>query len=79
MMVVMSLFPGGVLQFWDVIQHGYWHTRGLEYTASWQVRLFEWLRLPGDLVFIFAGALPLAIAAGKGWLSVRATRRRTAA
>ncbi|HET7569857.1 MAG TPA: cbb3-type cytochrome c oxidase subunit I [Gammaproteobacteria bacterium] len=72
MMVVMSLFPGGILQTWDVIQHGYWHARGLQYTATWEARLFEWTRLPGDLVFIFAGALPLAIAAVKGWLAIRA-------
>lgn len=74
MMVVMSLFPGGVLQVWDVFQHGYWHARSLDYTASWTARLLEWLRLPGDLVFIFFGAVPLVIAALKGWLSIRATR-----
>lgn len=27
MMVALSLFPGGVLQVWDVVQHGYWHAR----------------------------------------------------
>ena len=34
--------------------------------------IIEWLRLPGDLVFIFLGAVPLVIATFKGWLGVRA-------
>lgn len=71
MMVAFSLFPGGVLQVWDVIQNGYWHARSLAYTGSDTARLLEWLRLPGDLVFIFFGAVPLTIAAVKGWLAVR--------
>jgi nitric oxide reductase large subunit len=32
--------------------------------------MIEWMRLPGDLVFIFAGAVPLAIAACKGWMGL---------
>ena len=71
MMVVFSLFPGGVLQVRDVIEHGYWHARRLEYTASTTGRTLEWMRLPGDLVFIFAGSVPLAIAAVKAWWGVR--------
>jgi nitric oxide reductase subunit B len=62
MMVALSLFPGGVLQLWDVIENGYWHARSLAYTASDLARLFEWLRLPGDLTFIFLGVLPVVIA-----------------
>jgi nitric oxide reductase subunit B len=38
-------------------------------------RLIEWLRLPGDPVFIIFGAVPLTIAAIKGYIGVRATRR----
>ena len=34
MMVVLSLFPGGVLQVWDVLQNGYWHARSLDYIGS---------------------------------------------
>ncbi len=62
MMVAMSLFPGGILQVRDVLAHGYWHARSVDYTASDVARLIEWLRLPGDLIFIFLGALPLALA-----------------
>ncbi|MES2162049.1 MAG: cbb3-type cytochrome c oxidase subunit I [Pseudomonadota bacterium] len=73
MMVTMSLFPSGVLQVWDVLQNGYWHARSLDYIGSERSRLIEWLRLPGDLVFILFGAVPLVIASVKGYLGVRAT------
>lgn len=58
MMVTMSLFPSRVLQIWDVLQHGYWHARSLDYLSSERSRLIEWLRMPGDLVFILFGAVP---------------------
>ena len=75
MMVAFSLFPGGVLQVWDVLQHGYWHARSLDYIGSERSRLIEWLRMPGDVVFIVFGALPLVIASVKGYLGVRAADR----
>jgi len=71
MMVTMSLFPGGALQVWDVLEHGYWHARSLEYIGSERSHFIEWLRLPGDLVFIFCGAVPLVVAAVKGYLGIR--------
>ena len=71
MMVLFSLFPSGVLQVWDVVQHGYWHARSLDYIGSGRSHLIEWLRLPGDLVFIIFGAIPLVIASIKGYLGVR--------
>jgi nitric oxide reductase subunit B len=72
MMVALSLLPGGVLQVWDVAEHGYWHARSLDYIGSDRSHLIEWLRLPGDLVFIVFGAVPLVIASIKGYLGVRA-------
>src|SRR5262249_40784386 len=70
MMLLLSLFPGGVLQVWDVTQNGYWHARSLDYTSGSLARTLEWLRLPGDLVFIAFGAVPLVIATIKTWLTV---------
>jgi nitric oxide reductase subunit B len=70
MMVVFSLFPGGILQVLDVIENGYWHARSLEYTATPLARTLEWLRMPGDLVFMFLGALPLAVAITRGYLTL---------
>jgi nitric oxide reductase subunit B len=60
-MIVLSLFPAGVLQLWDVLQHGYWHARSLEYTGTALARTLEWMRTPGDLVFIFAGVVPIVL------------------
>ncbi len=71
MMVLMSLFPAGVLQVWDVVQNGYWRARGLEYTGTAVARTLEWMRTPGDLVFIIFGSAPLAIASVKAWVGVR--------
>ena len=34
LMVVLDLFPAGVLQLWDVISNGYWHARRLDYLMS---------------------------------------------
>lgn len=70
MMMTLSLFPSGVLQVWDVVQNGYWHARSLDYIGSDRSRMIEWMRLPGDLVFILGGAVPLAIAAFKGWMGL---------
>lgn len=75
MMITMSLFPSGVLQVWDVVQHGYWHARSLDYIGSERSHMIEWLRLPGDLVFILFGTVPLLIAAIKGYTGVRAAAR----
>jgi nitric oxide reductase subunit B len=74
MMVALSLFPGGVLQVWDVVQNGYWHARGIDYTGSERSRLIEWMRLPGDLVFIVFGAVPLVIASVKSYFGLRAAQ-----
>jgi nitric oxide reductase subunit B len=72
MMIVMSLFPGGVLQVWDVIQHGYWHARSFDYTGRGISHVLEWMRLPGDVVFIVFGAVPLVVACTRAYFGMRA-------
>ena len=63
LMVLGNLFPGGVLQLIDVMQNGYWHARGLDYVTQDFVRFIEWCRMPGDLIFIFLGVVPMVWAA----------------
>ena len=58
-MIAFSLFPGGVMQLYDVLQNGYWHARGHEYLGTSLARMVEWARLPGDAIFIFLGVAPL--------------------
>ncbi len=74
LMVALSLFPGGLMQVYDVIEHGYWHARSLAYTASPLARTLEWMRMPGDLVFIFGGAIPMSMAVVWGYLSLWRSR-----
>jgi nitric oxide reductase subunit B len=33
-MITFNLFPGGVMQLYDVLQNGYWHARGHEYLST---------------------------------------------
>ena len=76
LMIVLDLFPSGVLQLWDVISHGYWHARRLDYLMSGTFHVLEWVRVAGDLVLIVLGALPIALAAL--WSYFRADRARAA-
>jgi nitric oxide reductase subunit B len=73
LMVVTDLFPGGVLQLWDALTHGYWHARRLTYLMSGTFHALEWLRISGDMVFLLLGVLPILIA------TVRSIGRRDAA
>lgn len=58
-MVVFNLFPIGALQFYDALANGYWHARSPEFYQQPIINFLEWLRLPGDAVFIIFGILPL--------------------
>jgi nitric oxide reductase subunit B len=78
MMVVFSLFPGGVLQLKDVLENGYWHARSLDYTGQDMARLIEWLRTPGDVVFIVFGVVPALMAVTQCYLNVRTRAARVA-
>ena len=64
LMVLLNLFPGGVLQLMDVLQNGYWHARSPEFIYSETMHLIEWLRMPADLIFILIGVIPALIAVG---------------
>lgn len=76
LMVVSNLFPGGVLQLRDALNHGYWHARSTLFLNETTMRTLEWLRLPGDLVFIVVGVVPTLIAA---LITYQTVRRSSAA
>ena len=63
----------------SVIAIGYWHARSLDYLGGELPRFLEWLRLPGDLVFIFLGALPILLAVGLSYLSLWSERPQAGA
>jgi nitric oxide reductase subunit B len=70
-MLVIQLFPSGVLQFLDVIEHGYWHARSPAFLDRPLISGLAWARLPTDAVFILLGALPLFIATVSTWAHAR--------
>jgi len=63
LMLLLDLFPAGVLQLWDSISNGYWHARRLSYLMGGTFHTLEWIRIIADLVFLLVGAVPLVIAA----------------
>ncbi len=63
LMVVTDLFPGGVLQLQDSLNHGYWHARRLHYLMSGTFHTLEWVRIFADSVFLVLGVVPILIAA----------------
>ena len=70
-MVFVALLPLGLLQLFESVNHGYYEARELSFLTSPTNRFLEWLRLPGDVVFIAFGVLPLLWLC---WLGVRYRR-----
>jgi nitric oxide reductase subunit B len=58
-MAVCNLFPVGVVQLHDALSVGYWHARSVDFLLQPWVNSLEWIRLPGDALFIAGGAVPL--------------------
>jgi len=58
-MVFATLFPLGVLQLYHSVSVSYYDARTLNYIGSRANAILEWLRMPGDVVFILGGALPI--------------------
>jgi nitric oxide reductase subunit B len=57
-MCFATLLPLGILQLYQSVDSGYFEARELEFLTNDTNRLIEWLRLPGDIIFIAGGALP---------------------
>ena len=65
-MVFATLFPLGILQLYHSINVSYYDARTLNYIGSRANSVLEWLRMPGDVVFILGGALPILYIAFQG-------------
>lgn len=57
-MCFATLLPLGILQLYESVDTGYFEARELKFLTNDTNRLIEWLRLPGDTLFIVGGALP---------------------
>jgi nitric oxide reductase subunit B len=69
-MCFATLFPLGLLQLYESVNKGYFSARTLEFLTNDTNRLIEWIRLPGDLLFILGGVLPLIYLC---WAGIRHT------
>jgi nitric oxide reductase subunit B len=67
-MAFANLFPLGIVQLYYAVDTGYWQARSAEFLNLPWVNMLEWARLPGDVLFITGGALPLL------WLCWQALR-----
>ncbi|MGE5347373.1 MAG: nitric-oxide reductase large subunit [Acidithiobacillales bacterium] len=69
LMVLLDLFPAGVLQLTDSLTNGYWHARRLGYLMSGPFHLLEWARVAADAIFLVFGVVPVVLAALRAVLS----------
>jgi nitric oxide reductase subunit B len=67
-MVFATLLPLGILQLYHSVSHGYFEARTLQFLRSGPIAVIEWLRLPGDALFIVGGVLPIIYLC---WLGIR--------
>jgi len=74
LMVVLDLFPGGVLQLWDCLTNGYWHARRLAYLMGGTFHTLEWARIVADVVFLAFGVVPIVLATLRSLLPPPALR-----
>lgn len=68
-MLFINLFPIGYLQLEESLKNSYWHARRPEFFQQPLVQVFEWLRLPGDALFIVGGILPVVYLALRMWVN----------
>src|SRR5579872_6289789 len=66
-MVFANLLPLGILQLYHSVSTGYYDARSLQYLTGGANPVLEWLRLPGDALFIVGGVLPVVYLC---WLGV---------
>lgn len=57
-MVFVTLLPLGILQLWHSVNDGYYEARELGYITRPGNAFLEWMRMPGDVIFLGPGILP---------------------
>jgi len=58
-MVFATLFPLGLIQLYHSVNVSYFDARSLKFLSNHTNTMLEWLRLPGDALFIVGGTLPI--------------------
>jgi nitric oxide reductase subunit B len=72
-MCFATLLPLGILQLYKSVNSGYFEARELKFLTNDTNAAIEWLRLPGDLIFIMGGAVPALYIA---YIGIRHTVKR---
>jgi nitric oxide reductase subunit B len=62
LMVLLDLFPAGLLQFQAVVEKGLWFARSAEFIDSTAFQTLTWMRIIGGSIFVVGGVLPLTYA-----------------
>jgi nitric oxide reductase subunit B len=70
-MVFATLLPLGLIQLYHSVSISYFDARSLKFISGHTNALFEWMRLPGDALFIVGGTLPLLYLCWRGVWSVK--------
>jgi nitric oxide reductase subunit B len=60
LMVMLDLFPAGVLQFNAVVENGLWFARSNRFLDSTAFQTLTWMRIIGGSIFVLGGVVPLA-------------------
>ena len=60
LMVLLDLFPAGILQFNAVLDHGLWFARSSRFIESTAFQGLTWMRIIGGSIFVLGGVIPLA-------------------
>lgn len=58
-MLFVNLIPIGIIQLDEAVRNGYWQAREIGFFHRPSVRVIEWLRMPGDVLFIVGGIGPV--------------------
>jgi nitric oxide reductase subunit B len=71
LMVLLDLFPAGILQFEAVVDRGLWFARSDEFIEQKNFQTLTWLRIIGGSIFTLGGVLPLVYIVIKASLNLK--------
>jgi len=79
LMVMLDLFPAGLLQFDAVTENGLWYARSSAFIDGTAFQTLTWLRIIGGALFTVGGVVPLTwfIVAGRRKLNEKSILIRT--
>lgn len=60
-MVLLDLFPVGVMQLNAVLTNGLWFARSQTFQLSEAFQTLTWMRIVGGAIFVLGGVVPLTI------------------